>query len=46
MTDCERLSDRMPEVAMARAAWSAEDAAHLASSTECRGELDLVLAAQ
>jgi hypothetical protein len=46
MTDCERLSDRMPEVAMARAAWSAEEAAHLASCTECRGEWDLVLAAR
>lgn len=46
MTDCERLSDRMPEVAMARAAWSSEEAAHLASCTECRGEWDLVLAAR
>jgi len=46
MTDCERLSDRMPEVAMQRAGWTAEEAAHLASCPECRSEWELVLAAQ
>jgi len=45
MSDCERLSDRMPEVALLRAAWSAEEAAHLASCADCRAEWDLVLAA-
>jgi hypothetical protein len=45
MSDCERLSDRMPDVALLRAAWSAEEAAHLASCADCRAEWDLVLAA-
>ena len=45
-TDCERLSDRMPEVAMQRAAWTAEESAHLASCADCRGEWELVLAAK
>jgi hypothetical protein len=45
MSDCERLSDRMPDVARLRAAWSAEEAAHLASCADCRAEWDLVLAA-
>jgi hypothetical protein len=46
MSDCERLSDRMPEVALHRAAWTAEEAAHLASCAECRAEWELVRAAQ
>ena len=46
MSDCERLSDRMPDVALQRAAWSAEEAAHLASCADCRAEWDLVLAAR
>jgi hypothetical protein len=45
MSDCERLSDRMPDVALLRAAWSVEEAAHLASCADCRAEWDLVLAA-
>ena len=45
MSYCERLSDRMPDVALLRAAWSAEEAAHLASCADCRAEWDLVLAA-
>ena len=45
-TDCERLSDRMPEVAMQRAAWTAEESAHLVSCADCRGEWELVLAAK
>jgi hypothetical protein len=45
MTDCERLSDRMPQVAMQRAAWTAEEAAHLAGCAECRDEWELVQAA-
>jgi hypothetical protein len=46
MSDCERLSDRMPEVALHRAAWTAQEAAHLASCAECRAEWELVRAAQ
>lgn len=46
MTECERLSDRMPEVALQRGAWSVEEAAHLASCAGCRGEWELVLAAR
>jgi hypothetical protein len=44
MSDCEHLSDRMPDVVLLRAAWSAEEAAHLASCADCRAEWDLVLA--
>lgn len=46
MTDCERLSERMPEVALGRARWSAADEAHLAACAECRAEWELVRAAQ
>jgi hypothetical protein len=46
MNDCERLSDRMPDVAMQRAAWTADEAAHLASCADCRAEWDLVQAAR
>lgn len=46
MSDCERLSDRMPEVAMQRAAWTADEASHLGSCADCRAEWDLVLATQ
>jgi hypothetical protein len=46
MSDCERLSDRMPDVALQRAAWSAEEAAHLATCADCRAEWNLVLAAR
>lgn len=42
MTDCERLSDRMPEVALGRAVWTPEEAAHLAGCAECRAEWGLV----
>ena len=45
-THCERLSDRMPEVVLQRAAWTAEESAHLASCPECRAEWELVLAAK
>jgi hypothetical protein len=46
MSDCERLSDRMPDVAMQRAAWTGDEAAHLASCADCRAEWELVLAAR
>lgn len=42
MTACERLSDRIPDVARGRAAWTAEEAAHLAGCAECRAEWRLV----
>ena len=38
MSDCQRLSDRMPEVVMERASWTAEEAAHLADCDDCRAE--------
>jgi hypothetical protein len=46
MNDCERLSDRMPEVALLGGEWTAEEAAHLATCAECRAEWDLILAAR
>lgn len=42
MTPCERLSDRMPEVARGRRRWTADEAAHLASCADCRAEWDLL----
>jgi hypothetical protein len=42
MTPCERLSDRMPEVARGRARWTPEEAAHLAACADCRAEWELV----
>ena len=46
MNDCERLSDRMPEVALHRAEWTPEEAAHLAGCADCLAEWELVLAAR
>jgi hypothetical protein len=46
MNDCERLSDRMPDVALHRAAWTPEEAAHLEGCAECLMEWRLVLAAR
>ena len=46
MTECERLSDRMPDVALHRAAWSAEETVHLAGCSECRAEWDLIQTAR
>jgi predicted anti-sigma-YlaC factor YlaD len=46
MNDCERLSDRMPDVALGRAAWTAGEAAHLGACTECRAEWELVQGAR
>ena len=42
MTPCDRLSDRIPEVARGRAAWTAEEMAHLADCAECSAEWRLV----
>jgi predicted anti-sigma-YlaC factor YlaD len=46
MNDCERLSDRIPEVALHGGEWSAEEASHLATCAECRAEWELALAAR
>ena len=46
MNDCERLSDRMPDVALHRAEWTPEEAAHLAGCADCLAEWELVLAAR
>jgi hypothetical protein len=46
MNDCERLSDRMPDVALGRGGWTPDEAAHLAGCAECRAEWRLVLAAR
>jgi hypothetical protein len=45
MTECERLSDRIPDVALGRSSWSVEEQAHLAACADCRAEWDLVVAA-
>jgi hypothetical protein len=46
MSDCERLSDKMPDVAHHRIEWTPGEAAHLAACAECLAEWDLVLAAR
>jgi hypothetical protein len=46
MNHCERLSDRMPEVALHGGDWSADEASHLAGCAECRAEWALALAAR
>jgi hypothetical protein len=46
MNDCERLSDRMPDVALHRTEWAPEEAAHLAGCADCLAEWELVLAAR
>lgn len=45
MTICTQLSDRMPDVALGRARWTAEEQRHLAACVDCRAELGLVAAA-
>ena len=44
MSECTRLSDRIPEVALGRARWTADQAAHLRGCPDCRTELALVQA--
>lgn len=46
MNPCVRLSDRMPEVAMGRGRWTAEEATHLERCADCRAEWALVTAAR
>lgn len=45
MSECLRLSDRIPEVALGRSSWTAEEAAHLRGCADCRAEWTLVGAA-
>ncbi len=45
MSGCERLSDRIPAVALGRSSWTAAETAHLESCADCRAEWELVLAA-
>lgn len=45
MTTCTQLSDRMPEVALGRADWTADDERHLAGCADCRAEWGIVTAA-
>ena len=45
MNDCERLSDRMPDVALHRVEWTADETDHLAACPECQAEWRLVLGA-
>ena len=42
----DQLRDRIPEVARGGAAWTADEAAHLAGCAECRDELALVTRAR
>jgi len=44
MSECTRLSDRIPEVALGRAHWTPDQAAHLRGCPACRAELALVQA--
>lgn len=45
MTDCTKLSDRMPDVAHGRSRWTAEEERHLAACADCRAEWLIVAAA-
>jgi hypothetical protein len=45
MSDCGQLSDRMPQVALERAEWSADEARHLRDCRSCQEEWELVRAA-
>jgi len=42
MTVCTHLSDRMPDVALGRARWTAEDERHLATCADCHAEWAIV----
>jgi hypothetical protein len=42
MSDCERLSDRMPAVALGQAGWTADEIRHLSECESCRREWELV----
>jgi hypothetical protein len=42
MTECHRLSEKMPAVALGTAEWSPDEARHLDTCGSCQNELDLV----
>jgi hypothetical protein len=42
MSDCERLSDRMPAVALGQAGWTSDEVRHLEACGSCRREWELV----
>lgn len=44
MTECRRLSDRIPDVVRGLARWTTEETEHLAACADCRLELELVAA--
>jgi hypothetical protein len=43
MSDCNRLSDRMPLVALGRTGWTSEENLHLSGCGSCQEEWKLVL---
>jgi hypothetical protein len=45
MSDCVRLSDRMPDVAQGRIEWTPTEVSHLSGCPDCRREWHLVRAA-
>jgi hypothetical protein len=45
MTTCTQLSDRMPEVALGHARWTADEERHLGACADCRAEWAMVTAA-
>jgi len=42
MTECGRLSDRMPEVARGQQSWTPGEREHLAGCPECQAEWELI----
>jgi hypothetical protein len=44
MSECTRLSDHIPDVALGRASWTPDQAAHLRDCADCSAELALVQA--
>jgi hypothetical protein len=46
MSTCTELSDRMPDVAFGRSAWTETEQRHLAGCSDCRAEWELVTAAR
>jgi len=45
MTTCTQLSDRIPDVALGRARWTADEERHLAACADCRAEWAVVAVA-
>jgi hypothetical protein len=42
MSDCNRLSDRMPQVALGQAEWTMDEVRHLSACRSCQAEWNLV----